>query len=191
MWRAQVRELVYQIAVRPNLISCHLSVREHRQENVDNIVGQCPAIVRKARRAARVIWKNVWQQLSRDAHGVLRPIAARVFQFVREDANEAIIIRRLPVEVRLPLLSGEENRLQWPSTPVCLDPAFSSFVQYASPKSHHIGPQSRVGHFKHNTANILVREEIVASELHFVEKAVCIEKERIAAPTKEKTAVAA
>ena len=31
--------------MRPNLISCHLSVREHKKENVDNIIGQCPPIV--------------------------------------------------------------------------------------------------------------------------------------------------
>ena len=65
--RPEVREFVEQIAVRPNLISCHLPVCEDREENVDNIVGECPAIVRKGRRAARVIGKNVWQQLSRDA----------------------------------------------------------------------------------------------------------------------------
>ncbi len=33
-------------------------------ENVDNIVGQCPAIVRKARRGARVIGKNIPQHSS-------------------------------------------------------------------------------------------------------------------------------
>jgi hypothetical protein len=65
--RPEVRKLVQQIAVRPYLISCHLPIREYREENVDNIIGQCPAIVRKARRTARVIGKNVWQQLSRHA----------------------------------------------------------------------------------------------------------------------------
>src|SRR5947207_2206312 len=68
---SQVRELVLQIAVRPDLVSCHLSVREHGQEPVDDIVGQCPPIVRKARRSARVIRQNVCQQLSRDAYCVL------------------------------------------------------------------------------------------------------------------------
>src|SRR5215471_20110125 len=86
---SQVWELVEQIAVWPNLISCHIAVREHSEEHVDNIVGQCSAIVRKARRAARVIEKHVWQQRSRGAYCVLRRIAARVFQCVREDANEA------------------------------------------------------------------------------------------------------
>lgn len=147
--------------MRPNLVSCHLPVREYREENVDNIVDECPAILRKGYWSARVVGKNVWQQLSRHAHCVLPRIAARVFQLVREDANETIIIRWLPVEVRLPLLSGEENRLHWSSTPVCLDPAFSSFVQCASPKSHLITPQSRDGQFKHDAANIFVGEAVV------------------------------
>ena len=30
VWRPQVRELVQQIAVRPNLISCHLPISEYR-----------------------------------------------------------------------------------------------------------------------------------------------------------------
>ena len=51
---SQVRELVQQVAVRPNFISCHLSMRERGQKNVDNIVGQCPAIVRKAHWGAGV-----------------------------------------------------------------------------------------------------------------------------------------
>src|SRR5437016_8802929 len=72
----------------------------------------------------------------------------------------------------------------------CLNPDFSSVVQRASPKSHHVGPQSRVGHFKDDTAHVLVGEEIVSSELHFVEEPVCIEKEWVAAPTTEQAAVA-
>jgi hypothetical protein len=109
---------------------------------------------------------------------------------VGEDINEVIVIRRLPAEVRLPLLSGQENRLHGSSTPVCLDPAFPSFVHRASPKPHLTASQSRVGQFKHDAANVLVFEEIVPRELHFIEKAVCVEKEWIGTPTKEKTAVA-
>src|SRR5215469_5749121 len=121
--------------MRPNLISCHLAVRVDRQENVDNIVGQCPPIVRKARRLARSIGKNVWQQLSRDGPCVLRRVSACMFQFVREDANEPIIIRWLSAEVRFPFLSNKENRLHRSSTPLDLDPAFSIFNQYATPNS--------------------------------------------------------
>src|SRR5436309_11502990 len=36
--RPEVRELVQQITVRPNLVSCHLPIREYREENVDNII---------------------------------------------------------------------------------------------------------------------------------------------------------
>ena len=113
-----------------------------------------------------------------------------MFQFVREDANEAIIIHWRPVEVCFPLLSGEEDGLHRSSTALCLDPAFAGFLQCASPESHLLIPQSRVGQFKHDAANIFVGEEVVARELHFVEQAVCVEEERIAAPTHKQAAVA-
>src|SRR5882672_4983325 len=187
--RSEVRELVQQITVRPNLI-CHVSVRVYREEKIDNVIGQRPAIVRIARRLARMIGKNIWQQLSCDGLCVLRSIAACVFQLVREHADEAIIIRWLPAEVSLPLLSNEENRLQWSCTPICLDPAFPSFVHCASPDSHLIVPQSRIGQFNRDAANIFVCEEVVPCELHLIEITLCVEKERIATPTKEKIVVA-
>src|SRR5258705_2264994 len=144
-----VREVVQQVTVRPNLI-CHVSVGVYREEKIDNVIGQRPAIVRKARRLVRMIGKNIWQQLSCDGLCVLRSIAACVFQLVREHADEAIIIRSRPAEVSLPILSNEEKRLQWPGTPVCLDPAFPSFVHCASPDRHFIASQFRVGEFKHD-----------------------------------------
>src|SRR5882724_596910 len=187
--RPEVRKLVQQVTVGPNHI-CHASVSIYRKEMIDNIIGPRPAIVRKARRLARMIGKNIRQQLSCDGLCVLRRIAARVFQFVREDANEALIIRWLPAEVSLSLLSDEENRLQWSCTPICLDPAFASFVQCASPNSDFIASQIPAGQFNHDAANILVCEKVVARELHLIEITLCIEKERIAAPTKEKMVVA-
>jgi len=60
----EIRELVEEILVRPDLVFCHLPVRQHREENIDNIVSECPTIVRKGHWAARVVGKNVWQQLS-------------------------------------------------------------------------------------------------------------------------------
>src|SRR5262245_36887961 len=129
--------------MRPNLISCHLSVREHRAKNVHNLVDECPTIVRKGCRAAGVIVKNVWQQRFHHCDCILRRITACVFQLVGEDANEATIICWLPAKVLLPLVSGEENRLQGSSTPVCLDPPFYSFVHRASPNSHTIASQFR------------------------------------------------
>src|SRR5215472_9027804 len=75
-----------------------------------------------------------------------------MLQFVRENAYEALIIRWLPAEVRRPLLSYEEDGLHRSPAAVCLDPAFASFVQRASPESHPIRPQGRVGHFKDDAA---------------------------------------
>src|SRR5882724_5723215 len=187
--RPEVRELIQQVTVRPNLI-CHVSVRVYRKEKIDNVIGQRPAIVRKARRLARMIGKNIWQQLSCDGLCLLRSIAASVFQLVREHADEAIITRWLPAEVSLPLLSNEENRLQWSCPSVCLDPAFPSFVHRASPDPQFIASQIRVGKFKHDAANIFVYEEVVARELHLIEIAHRVEEERIAAPAEEKTEVA-
>src|SRR5262249_41606363 len=51
------------IIARPALGLLSPGIREYREENVDNIIDDFPAIVRKGCRAARVIGKNVWQQL--------------------------------------------------------------------------------------------------------------------------------
>src|SRR5207244_2439368 len=96
----------------------------------------------------------------------------------------------LPGEVLLSLLAGKENRLQWSSTAVGLHPAVASFVHCARPDSYLIAAESRVGQFNHDAANIFVFEEIVSGKLHVIEIAVHVEKERIAAPTEEKTEVA-
>src|SRR6267143_1778022 len=186
--RPEVRELIEEILVRPDLISCHLPVRQHREENIDNIVAECSTILRKGHWAARVVGKNVWQQLSGFPDCILTRIAAGVFQLMGEDPDEPIIFAWLPVQVRFSLLSRQENCLQRSPSAICLDPAFFSLVHCASPKSHPIGAQSRIGQFKHNAANILIREKIIASELHLVEQAMCVKKERIASPAK-KTAI--
>src|SRR5262249_19237975 len=62
-----------------------------------------------------------------------------------------------------------------------------STVRVQSPTP--IASQIRVGQFNHDAANIFICEEIVPRKLHFIKKAVCVEKERIAAPAKEKTVV--
>src|SRR5436309_16089520 len=124
---AEVRELVQQIAVRPNRF-CYVSVRVQRKENVGNVIEQRPAIVRKGYGAARIIGENVWQQRFRDAFGILGRVAARMFQFVCEYADEAIIICWVSAEVFRSLLAGKENRLQGSSAAVCLDPAICSLV---------------------------------------------------------------
>src|SRR2546430_2687101 len=153
--RPEVRELVHQVTVRPNHV-CHVSVGVYREEKIDNVIGQRPAILRKARRLVRMIGKNIWQQLSCDGLCVLRSIAACMFQLVREDANEPIIIGRLPVEIRVSLFSGKKNCLQWSRPALCLAPAVLGFLHCASPQSNLIGSQSRVGQFKHDAADVFV-----------------------------------
>src|SRR6266481_4389444 len=185
---AEVRELIQQIAVRPDLI-CHVLVRVHRKENVGNVIGERSAIVRKGYRTARIIGEDVWQQRICDGFGILRRVSARVLQFVREHADEATIICRVSAEVFRSLLAGKEDRLQGSSTAVRLDPAIGALVRCASPNSYCIVSQSRVGQFKHDAANIFICEEVIPCELHVIEIAVYVEKERIAAPTKEKAVV--
>src|SRR5262245_61928917 len=187
--RPEVREPVEQIVMRPDLISRHFPVCENRKEDVNNVVLESPTILRIGCRPARVVGKNVWQQLSRGADRVLTRVAARVFQLVCKDADEASIIRWLPAEIRVSLLPGEKNRLQWSSTAVCLDPAFPLSIHCASPDSHLFVRQSRVRQFKHDAAHILIGEEIITSKLHVVEEPVCVEEERIAAPATKKAAI--
>jgi hypothetical protein len=46
MRRPEIREHVEQIVMRPYVISCHFPVREHKKEDVNNVVRESPAIVR-------------------------------------------------------------------------------------------------------------------------------------------------
>src|SRR6266481_2007174 len=187
--RSQIRELAQQIAMRADFVPCHLSVGVYGAEHVEHIVGEGPAILRKGCGAARIIGKNVWQQRLRHGDCIVRTVAARVFQFMGEGTDKAFVVRRLPYEVQLPCLPWEEDRLLWSCSPIRLNPAFFSLGYRATPESHLLATKSRVGQFKYDAAHILVREEIVASELHVVEQAICVEKEGIAAPTKESTVV--
>src|SRR5258705_9008950 len=107
-----------------------------------------------------------------------------------EGPHELIIVGRLPLEVQLPCLSGKENRLLGSCAPIGLNPAVCSLLEGAAPQSYFVAPKSRVGQFEHDAANILVREEIVAGELHVVEQAIGVEEERIAAPTEEGPVIA-
>src|SRR5262249_32842957 len=157
---------------------------------IDDIIGESTAIFRKRSRTSSVIGKSVRQQLFRQADCVLSRIAARMFQLMREDANEPIILGRLPVEIRFPLFSHEKNCLHRSPTALCLAPASYGFFHCASPDSNFIGSESRVGQRKRDAADVFVRKKILARELHMIEIAVGVEKERIAAPTKEKTIVA-
>src|SRR5262245_25294878 len=113
-----------------------------------------------------------------------------MFQLMREDTNESLIIGRLPVEIRFPLFSDEKNCLHRSRTALSLAPACGGFFHCPGPDSNFIGSESRVGQLKHNAADVFVCKKIVARELHMIEIAAGVKEERFAAPTKEKTVVA-
>ena len=54
VWRPEVWKVVEQIAMRSDTISRHLRICINGEEDVDNIVAECPAIVRKRCRAVMV-----------------------------------------------------------------------------------------------------------------------------------------
>jgi hypothetical protein len=107
--RPQVWKFGEQIVVRADPIARHLSVCEDSQEGISCIVGECPAIAREGRRAARVIGHYVWQQRSRHSPCLLRRIPTCVLQRVREDGNETGIVCRLTREVSISLRIADQK----------------------------------------------------------------------------------
>src|SRR6478736_9813677 len=97
--------------------------------------------MRVLRRLARIVGKNVRQQRTRDVLCLLGRVAARVFQFVCEHTNEALVICWLAEKVILFLFPWEEDRLQWPSTSIRLDPTVCSLIYCASPNSDLVSPE--------------------------------------------------
>jgi hypothetical protein len=97
-----------------------------------------------------------------------------VLQRVREDGDETGIVRRLPGEVGNSFRPGkteDKEELQGPRPALHLDPAADGSIrreQRAVPQAKLFENQSRVGHFQHDAAYILVCEKIVASELQVV-----------------------
>src|SRR4029077_17155407 len=94
-----VWKLEYQIAVRSYFVFRHLSIGEDANKNIERIVGECPAVIGKRRRARRVIRQNIWEQGPRHALRLSRRISPCVFQSVREGIKEAPIVRRFTREV--------------------------------------------------------------------------------------------
>jgi len=80
MRRPEIWELVEEILVRPDLVSRHLAIRKHGEENIDNVVRKSPTILWKGRRAASVIGKDVGQQLPGFNDRIPSRIASRVLQ---------------------------------------------------------------------------------------------------------------
>jgi hypothetical protein len=111
-----------QIAVGPYFVFRHPSVCEHANESIERIVGECPAIVGKSRRARWVIEQNVWQQCPRHALRLGRRISSRVLQRVREASKETPIVCRFTSEVGISFFD-KDDRLRRPGSALHLNPA--------------------------------------------------------------------
>src|SRR3954454_2491151 len=184
-----VRKTGKQVAVWPHVVSRDLAVREHRNEQVHDIVGECPPIARVQRGPRRLIRQDVWQQRRRDSRCFFRRVPSRMFQGVRERGDETRISRRLSTEIRRLLRTRQENGLRRPSTPVGLNPFALLTVQRTRPQSNRSVAQGRIGDFQNDAADVCVRKEIVSGELKVVQRALCVEKEWLAAPPCEKAVV--
>src|SRR5580658_1805266 len=109
-----VRERGEQVFVGPYLILCHLSIGKERQEEIYDIVGECPAIVRVGRRPRGIIVEDVRQHGPGDPRCFRRRISSGVLQRVREDGDETAIVRWLRSEIGGVLLAGKEGSLIGP-----------------------------------------------------------------------------
>src|ERR1700722_8843920 len=181
MRRADVRKGREQVCVRPYLISRPLSIGEERKEEIYDVVGECPAIVRKSRRPRGIIVEKVRQQSSGDPRGFCRRISTGVLQRVREDGDETGIARGLRSKIGGVLLAGKEGSLIGPRTTIRLNPFSACAVQRASPQAHLFSTEGRVGYLQHDAAHVQLGEVIVTGELQVVQGAQGVEEKRIAA----------
>src|SRR3982751_5413291 len=105
-----------------------------------------------------------------------------MLQGVRERRDEPGIGGRVSTEIRGLLRTRQENGLRRPSTPVGLNPFAVLTVQRTRPQSNRSVPQGGIGDFQNDAADVSVRKEIVSGELKIVQRALCVEKEWLAAP---------
>src|SRR3954454_23847266 len=112
-----------------------------------------------------------------------------MFQGVRERRDEPGIGGRLSTEIRGLLRTRQENGLPRPGTPVGRNPLPLLPVQGTRPQPNPSGPRGRIGDFQNDAADVSVRKEIVSGELKIVQRALCVEKEWLAAPPCEKALV--
>src|SRR6266849_7580138 len=106
----------------PYVVFRHLSICEDANKNIERIVSECPAVIRKTRRARRVIRQNIWEQCSRYALRLGRRISTCVLQSVREGSKETLIVRRFTSEVGISFFD-KYDRLRRPGSALHLDPA--------------------------------------------------------------------
>src|SRR6266849_6160131 len=128
----------------PYVIFRHLSICEDANKRIERIVSECPAVIRKTRRARRVIRQNIWEQCPRHALRLGRSISTCVLQSVREGSKKTPIGRRFTSEVGTSFLD-KYHRLRGPGSAFDLTPATTIiWRQRAGPQTNFFCPQSGV-----------------------------------------------
>src|SRR6202023_4151741 len=108
--------------MRSYFVFRYLSICEDANKSIERIVGECPAVIGKRRRARRVIRQNIWEQCPRHALRLSRRISTRVLQSVREASKEAPIVLRFTSEVGISFFDKHDSLGRSRST-LHLDPA--------------------------------------------------------------------
>src|SRR5580700_7557382 len=129
MRRANVGKGGGQVWVRPYVISRHLLIGEERREEIHDVVGERPAIVRVGRRPRGIIVEHVRQQDSGDPRCFRPRVPTGVLQRVREYRDKTGIVHWLRREIGGVLLASKEGSLIWPRTAVRLHPFPACAVQ--------------------------------------------------------------
>jgi hypothetical protein len=190
MRRPQVQKLGERIVVGSYVIGRHFPICENREEVIEDVVGECPAIARIGPRAPVVKAHDIRQQCPRYAQCLLWGVPTGVLQRVRKDGDEMGVVRRLCGKVSIPLLAGKKDRLRGQRTAVSLHPTAARAVQRPHPKVDFFRPEDRVWHFQDNAAHVFVGEEILPGELEAIQGTDRAEEERIAPPANEKAVIA-
>src|SRR5580700_6845866 len=176
--------------MRSYFVFRHLPICHDANKRVKRIVGKCSAVIRKTRRARRVVRQNVWEQCSRHSLRLSRRISPCVLESVREPRKEASIMRGLTRKVGISFFD-KYDRLRRTGSALYLGPcAAITWRKGARPQANILCPQGRVGYFENNGAHVFVSEEIVARELQLVLRAFHVAEERIAAPAGKESGVA-
>src|SRR5438132_2530846 len=128
------------MAVTSSFVVRHLAICEHADKRIEGIVGECPAVIGKRRRARRVIRQNIWEQCPRHALRLSRRISTCVLQSVREGSKETLIVRRFTSEVGISFFD-KYDRLCRPRSALCLDPAAITWRKRARPQANPFCPQ--------------------------------------------------
>ena len=62
MWRPEVGEITKKVVVRSYTVSCHVSVREEREEPINRVIRERTATQGIRGRTRRIEGKQFWQQ---------------------------------------------------------------------------------------------------------------------------------